>query len=689
MAATLARYPRVHATFNLTPILLDQLDGIASGGTDPYTTVARTPAETLSGPDRQFLLAHFFDLHHERMLDPYPRYRDLFERARQLPAQTGQGSDATPALSVQDLRDLQVWFHLAWIDPSHRHDEPVRSLFEKGRGFTEEEKIALLKWGAECAGSIEGVYRALEAGGQIEISTSAYHHPILPLLIDSDSPRESSASIPLPNPAYRAPADAETQIRRAREAHARRFGHPPRGTWPPEGAVSQATLAQLAAAGFRWVASDEAVLAAAMAGKGTDHPAWPGPLYTAHRVETTSGPIAMVFRDRMLSDLIGFTYSRWDPRDAAEDFVRRVREVRRALPDDESPLVTVILDGENCWEFYAEDGNPFLAELYRLLEADPEIEPVTVSEALDRVPPVSRLHHVPVGSWIRADLGIWVGHPEKNRAWAELGRAREAVLKAAGAGVAGAAAALEQIYAAEASDWFWWYGDDHPSTHRETFDRLFRSRLIAAYREIGIATPASLLQSLRSGQPGPVGEAGAVTDEPGAIAYVRPALDGRETDLGEWREAIVHDLAGSTGSMHRVSGIMRTVRFGTDGSELYIRVDLEVPNEMPSDLSVGIEFSGIEKPLARVALGSGRQGVPTWSGPDRGGAAVDPGEYALDEILEIRLPLEACGRGRVRSLQFRVLLEQRGQPAETAPHGGWFELLVPPEDPRASLRSTV
>ena len=665
MATLLRRYPRVHATFNLTPILLEQLDAVAAGESDPYLELARRPAQDLSEDERRMLVAQFFDVNQERMLEPHAPYRELKRRAS--------------ALSVQDLLDLQVWFHLAWVDPQYRQEEPIRFLFQKGEGFSEEEKLALLDWGIACAGSVVGEYQALAATGQIELSTSAYHHPILPLLIDSDSPRENSESIDLPVPPLRASEDAAEQVRRSVRSHARRFGAPPRGTWPPEGAVSQPTLALLAEAGFAWAASDEAVLAGALTHRDGQLLGWPGPLYRSHWVDTAAGPIAMVFRDRALSDLIGFTYAHWDPRHAAEDFIRRVRGARDAVPADESPVVTVILDGENCWESYPGDGRPFLSALYEMLEADPEIEPVTVSEALDRVPPSGRLSHVPVGSWIRGDLGIWVGHAEKNRAWEELGLARRAAVLAANSesGTAGVAAAMEELYAAEASDWFWWYGDDHPSAHRDRFDRLFRAHLIRAYRHLGAVVPASLLQSLRAGDR----ETGAGREpqegEAVAIPIVRAVLDGRETDDLEWRLAARYEPGGAMGSMHRASGLLRAVRFGTDGEHLYLRVDLEGGPTGRSGASVLITFAELGERSARIALGAADRGAPDWSGGPAGGNRSDSGAFAADQIVEVRLPLRSCVETRGESIRFRVCLERGGQPEEFAPHTGWFELAVP------------
>jgi hypothetical protein len=492
-------------------------------------------------------------------------------------------------------------------------------------------------------------------------------------LVDSDAPRERSADIRLPEPPFRRPEDALEQVARAVRAHTAKFGAPPRGAWPPEGAVSQAALAALVAAGFRWVASDETVLRAALPSGAGESTSWPRALYQAHRVETDAGPVSMLFRDRALSDRIGFTYARWDPRAAAEDFVGRVHAARAECPEGESPIVTVILDGENCWESYEEDGNPFLEELYRRIDADPEIEAVTVTEALERVPPVSRLRRVPVGSWIRDDLAIWIGHPEKNRAWEELRRARDEVARVAAAGNAGAPGALEELYAAEASDWFWWYGDDHPTIHADVFDRLYRARLRNAYRRLGAATPVSLLQSLRGSGSG--GDAGVGGDAGGAL-QARPTIDGRETDFYEWRGAALYEAAGGSGSMHQASAVLRAIRYGLDGADLFVRVDWDRGREAEGCV-LAIELEDAPERSVRVPLRSKSAGPAR--PPNEREFKGDSGEYSVDEIVEIRLPLDPGGGGLQSVVRFRVALEREGRPEEVAPHSGWFELRLPPE----------
>lgn len=666
MVEILRPYRRVRATFNLTPALLDQLEAVAAGAGDAWLDLARLPAATLGADQRAAILRDFFAVNEERMLLPHPRYRELRDGAERIRA--GEG----PPFGEGEWRDLQTWFHLAWVDPSFDGEEPIRSLLRKGSGFTEEEKGALLDWGVAQCGAVVAVHREAAAAGRIEVAASAYHHPILPLLIDTDAPRASSPSMSLPAPPFRAPEDAAAQLALARAAHERRFGAPPRGTWPPEGAVSDAALALIRAAGFEWAASDETVLDRALRDRDGGAAPGAGALYRPYRVETAAGPLAMLFRDRRLSDQIGFVYRHWDPERAADDFLARVRAAGASAAGDHPPVVTVILDGENCWEAYERDGRPFLTALYDRLEAAEDVEATTVSEALARVAPTESLPRVPVGSWIRDDLAIWIGHPEKNRAWGALRDARAA---AVARGPAAFEAARESIYAAEASDWWWWYGDDHETAYRDEFDALFRARLLAVYEAIGVAPPSSLAASLRGVE--------SATHRPGAIAYVRPTIDGRETDYFEWRGADRYDPLGAGGAMHRVSGPIASVRHGFDERSLYVRVDW-TPGADRDGATLAIAFPdrGLE---ARCPARAGGEGAPRWEPAAEGEA----GRYASGAIVEVSLPLARLGAGPGSVVAWRLALEREGRAIDAAPADGAFVTRVPADPLRFLLWSAT
>ena len=357
----------------------------------------------------------------------------------------------------------------------------------------------------------------------------------------------------------------------------------------------------------------------------------------------------------------------------------RVREygARARREGRNDPVVTVILDGENCWESYQDDGRPFLEALYRRLEEGNGVEAVTVGEALERVPPSDTLPHVPVGSWIAPDLSVWVGHAEKNRAWSEIRRLRERFREADRSGSAAPARlknAYEEILLAEASDWFWWYGDDHQSAHKDEFDALFRSHLIRGYNLLGLPAPATVRRSLRGAAP--------YSEDVEHVPYITPTVDGRDTHFYEWRNAELFDAISVQGADHKSTLFMRRVLFGLNVRDLFVRVD-GLSTAAGASRAVRLRFTEPLRAEARIPLELGSRGALAWTG--EGASAGDAGEYAIGRVIEIRAPLARLGAGPGALLRWRVELEDGGEIAEVIPRTG--ELTTPTLEPDFEARN--
>ncbi len=434
MVTILEDFPAIHQTFNLVPSLLEQLEQYAAGDfQDRYWEHTLVPAEELDEAQRDFIV----DLMVERSSHPRtqrsPRYLEL---ARKKEAGIGEGLSACAArFSPQELRDLQVWFTLAWFDPRYLEQEPLAALVAKDRDFSEEDKAVLAAEQARILADTLPAYRRAVERGQVELTTTPYYHPILPLLIDSDLARVARGDIPLPSRRYAHPEDAREQLERGLEEFGRVFGGPPRGLWCSEMAVGEVVIPLLAQAGIEWTLSDEGTLGRSLrrdiARNEAGHVLDPDVLYSAYRLEREGSELSIAFRDRVLSDLIGFTYQTWAPHDAAANLVWRLREIRRNLDGSAEPhLVTIALDGENAWEYYQRDGHDFLTALYDTLSNDPGFACVTVSEFLDRHPATRPLPWLHTGSWIYADLSTWMGDPAHTRAWDLLHDARDHVAAA-------------------------------------------------------------------------------------------------------------------------------------------------------------------------------------------------------------------------------------------------------------------
>jgi hypothetical protein len=438
--------------------------------------------------------------------------------------------------------------------------------------------------------------------------------------------------------------------------------------WPAEGGVSPEAAGIFARAGVRWIATDEAVL------WGSLEPGSPRrSLYRPWRFETPGGPIALFFRDHELSDRIGFVYQHWRAEDAVADLLGRVRRIGREHTGGEVPVVSVILDGENCWEHYPDDGGPFLEALYTALAADSEIRTRMPSEVLVDHPDAPWLTRLHTGSWINGDFRIWIGHPEKNRAWELVARARRALVGAAHSGGASAtelAAAWESLYAAEGSDWFWWLGDDHYTPDKALFDRLFREHLQGVYERAKLPIPGWLSVPVA-----PLGRRRATADV-APLALIRPVLDGRQTNFYEWHGAGRHKLGAGGGSMHRDAGVARELFFGFDLERLYLRLDF-ADGPPGDDRELVLELLAPRN--ARVVvrgLSAGERAVE-WLDGTAARAVVPGASCRIGAVLELGIPFGSLSLVAGDAVELLVHVTASGQVGETIPGDDLVRFAVP------------
>lgn len=513
MAYHLERHPKVHAVVNFVPVLLDQLedytDQFATGRLrDPLLRMlAHEDGQQLPAEQRKFILDSCFRTHHTKMIAPYPGYKRLFDIYNELKS---GGDVALSYLSGQYMADLLTWYHLAWCGESVRREHNlVVSLMSKGEGFSYEDRKQLLALIGELIAGIIPRYRKLAESGQVEISATPHYHPLAPLLIDFNSAREAMPDAPLPMSPYYPGGRGRVaaHIEKARQSHAVRFGSEPTGMWPAEGSISTPMLGVLADAGCHWVASGEGVLASSLA-KSSGLPPRADFLYRPYRLESGANGLRCFFRDDRLSDMIGFEYSRWHGRDAAHNFIEQIEGIANSAPEGETPVVSIILDGENAWEYYPYNGYYFLDDLYSEIESHPGIRTCTFSGYLEQTsvqPEGDRTRSLPAivaGSWVYGDFSTWIGSKEKNHAWDLLCVAKQSYDMVMGSDrltPEEQAAAERQLCSCESSDWFWWFGDYNPSHSVASFDRLFRHNLTELYRLLKLQPPATLMEPISTG----------------------------------------------------------------------------------------------------------------------------------------------------------------------------------------------
>ncbi len=508
MVAHLEENPGARAVFNFVPVLIEQLEdyiGQFRSGRfrDRLLASLATPdLKTLSGSTRHYLLQQCFRLDPEHMMNPFPAYQRL-HTLNQIIRQ--DDTEMTDYLSVQYLADLLVWYHLVWTGETVRRSSPlIQSLMQKGSGFTWEDRYNLLVFLGDLVGGILPRYRALAEEGRIEISTTPYEHPLAPLLLDFRSARDGVPDAPLPQCAqYPGGTDrVQWHLQRAISSHREHFGQTAAGLWPAEGGISPDFVKLVDQAGIRWTASGEGVLARSLARADSGIPVGANRsayLYRPYRL-AGQGPY-IFFRDDSLSDRIGFDYKSWSGHDAATDFIQHLEAIWRQTDGQEHPVVSIILDGENAWEYYPYNGYYFLSELYRELSHHPHIRMCTFQNFVQEHPDGSRpLPELASGSWVYGSFSTWIGDPAKNRAWDALCSAKKMVdLHLQRFPVQEQERILEQLGLCEGSDWFWWFGDYNPADSVRDFDLLFRSNLRRLYQLLQVAPPENLGQPISQG----------------------------------------------------------------------------------------------------------------------------------------------------------------------------------------------
>ncbi len=539
----LSLHPSLKATFNLTASLIEQLElyGREGSGCDRFLTLWRKPPSDLGGEEREWVVKICKSSRFETMVRPLPRFAELYE--------VKEPNDA-------ELEELEVLFLLSWCGNYLRqNDATVAELIARERGYGSREKEELIGALLRFVPTILPLYRSMYESGRIVLTTTPLNHPILPLLIDMRTARLSNPKTVIPANHIPLAEDAKIHLDRALSLFRERFGTAPEGLWPAEGAVDEKSVDLYARRGIGWIATDEEILFRSLEERSRER------IYRPYRF----GGVTILFRDHPLSDLIGFSYRFREAKRAAEDFLQRLRSIGERL---ESPVVPVILDGENAWEFYPDNALGFFTELYAGLESAAWCETVTMTEAAAaKSEPLKRVHP---GSWIDGTFDTWVGHPQKNAAWELLYQTRADYLRHAGELDETVRTKIERHFlACESSDWFWWYGEDHHTEYAADFDRLFREHLIAIYRTMEVAPPADLFRPIL-----PDENLHALVIEP--KFPIHPVIDGKVSSFFEWLGSGMIDERAAFSTMEGARGPVTRLLWGEDERYLYLRLDGEM-----------------------------------------------------------------------------------------------------------------
>jgi starch synthase len=697
MPSVLESYPKLRATFNLVPSLLAQIEDYGKQeSVDLFLNLSRREAGDLSAEERDFLLRWMRESPRALRVQQSPRYLELASRPPDAPFNT------------QDVRDLQVWFNLAWCDPVWMESDPrLAELKRKDRDFSESDKQPLFTAQLDMMAKVIPKYRELADRGQVELTFSPYYHPILPLLAHVDSARIANPQLQLPEHHFSHREDAERQISLGLALFERLLGRRPAGMWPSELAVGETVVDLAASSGVGWMISDEEVLARSMEGRYSrdEH------LYAPKSVSRDGQSVTMVFRDSQISNAIGFDYQRMASIDGARNLVGRLRRIGEQQGDRDL-LVVIALDGENAWEFYPRDGHDFLNALYSELDASTDIVTTTVSDFLAEHPPEQQLHHLHTGSWIGASLDTWIGDPEHNVAWDLLAETRawlEEQSRQRPNESDQAALAWREILITEGSDWFWWFSRKHDSGMDPIWDNQFRLHLRNVYKLMGWRAPARLFQPIIKRAPAP--ESGV------PATLIRP----ESYDDPEWGKAGYYLVGSGFGALHRPAGIVERVYYGNDEEQLFFRIDtprppaeleaqhvdfwlycsgapagdgtsdVDLPLAAAATADLGFEpayavrivprASGGSVTVARIVETAGpAQGAPT----DRSRGVVETAWEVPDPFF-VAIPFQRLSKEAGDTLEIALVVTRDGKDIEVVPPSGSLGVRLPGEAPAAAI----
>ena len=668
--------PGVRVTFNFTPVLVRQINELVGGEVeDEWETLSRKPAANLDDLDRRLLVENFFKINWDTLVRPVPRYAELLAR-RGGSYSSDKVDSIARSFTEADFRDLQLLYNLQWCGFSaFRRFPELAEIKAKGRDFSEQDKLTVLEVHRKILGMVLGEYRAAQERGQIELTTTPYFHPIMPLVYDTNIARRCQPGSPLPAQ-FSAPDDVRAQLRLAQELHEKTFGRRARGLWPSEGSIAPEIVPLMVEAGIEYFGSDEGNLFKSLKhdlawmNRSVDHLE----LFQGWRVHAGGATIQALFRDRPLSDFIGFDAARNETSRAVDHLLGHLRNIAQAAPDARA-VTPLILDGENAWEAFPDGGETFLTSFYRSLTGTNELRMRRMGDYFDEYPAKAETSFLHSGSWIRSDYDIWIGDPEENKAWEWLKETRHFLVeREKQGGIPGDVLekAWWEIYAAEGSDWFWWYGPDFTIDTDLLFDELFRTHLQNVYRLLNIEPPAHLevpicLPSTELAYSKPLNQ-------------IAPEIAAENEHFFDWLGAGELDLTRQATAMFQGDRIGQKLIFGFGPDAFYLRLDL---SRAPESIIIRVLLPH----PARITLRPSADGSAPHALFETSADGVNFAPIFVTDLrvfwgrsLRAALPRTVLGIEPGREFAFFLQLLEGGLQSERFPERGVIELAAPGAD---------
>lgn len=664
-------HPDLRVNFNFTPVLIKEILELSEGKVkDLWEGLSRKSPEYLSDEEKIQILENFFKIHWDNHIYPFPRYLQLLE----LRGQRVTRESLTVSIkhfTDQDYRDLQTWYNLSWCGFSAEKRFPELKEFKRRRDFfTEEEKHRVLDIHREIVKSILPLYRQAQEQGFIELTTTPFYHPIMPLVYDTDFAKRCMPGRALP-PKFTAPEDVLAQLQMAQEQHTAVFGKPARGMWPSEGSVCPEVIPLMEKVGIHYFLTDEGILFQSL----RNDPAWKGrsidhlELFQPWNCKHEGSEVKALFRERPLSDFIGFNAARNTTPVAVDHMIFNMEHIASIAPRSEGVLC-LALDGENVWESFPDGGEEFLRTFYQKCTRSEKIKTRLLGEYFERVTQSPVIKEIHSGSWINSNFDIWIGDEEENQGWEWLGKTRhflveqlkekkwpEAVIKAA----------WDEIYAAEGSDWFWWYGPDFETECDFLFDELFRTHLKNVYQILGVESPRYLDIPICSVQ-----HSSAVFTEP--FDWIEPIINGESTSFFDWLGAGEYNMERQQTAMFHADRIVRDLRYGFGRERFFFRLD--TTGHFPE--KVVLDFHQVK--IARIQIDCIRRAA--WLETSNDGLLFEKKnaeiELGIQNCIELGVPFEWLGwKNSGEKAAFVVQVFEKGIERERYPERGLIEFHAP------------
>jgi alpha-amylase/alpha-mannosidase (GH57 family) len=675
MIKILENYNKIKLNFNLVPALLLQIEKYKDpSNKDKYYELTIKNPSDLTYDEKLFLLSKFFMINQSTVISKSSRYDELlYKRGYQVNKNILR--EAINIYTKQDFMDLQVWFNLGWFGFTAIKEEPfLQELIKKGRDFTQDEKEQLLNIQLKILNKIIPIYKKFFEEGKIEISFSPFYHPILPLLYNNKIALECMPNVKLPDKIFSYPEDAKIQVKKAKDYFQRIFNKESKGIWPSEGSVSNDVLNIFAKNKIKWFATDEEILFHTL-GSCPDRAKT---LYKPYKIETSEGEVFGFFRDHILSDNIGFKYSKMKGKDAAEDLYHHLKNIYEHIKnDDKDYIVSIILDGENAWEYYYDSGEEFLNTLYSKIENDEHLESITLSEYLEKYKNFGTLNRIYPGSWISHNFAIWIGGEEENKAWVYLKNTKdflvEFIRNNPDFDKNKIEQANEEIYQAEGSDWFWWYGDKFSSINDEEFDALFRQHLKNVYIVLGLNPPEELNI--------PIKEKAKTSNILQPTFVLNPIIDGIVNNYFEWYGAVRYKPELGAAMAQTTKRIIKQFFYAYNGSELFFRFDLVNIDEILKEELYKIRISFVRPERNRIIFDLKKDTDEYFFIMPKSEKKVGSfNKIKIDRIIELSIPFEKINLEYESNVYFFVEVLEKDKVIETHPFDGYIYFKMPPKN---------